>query len=189
MLPSLPQHTQGWARAINEAGHMVGRSTLESFGDSHAVMWIPNGDGTFDVLDLTPLADGNGFAQVITDPDASGSVNIAGTARIVGTVYSVLWTVDLATREVSEVFTTEGSSYLDISPVGDVLLGRRVWRPSTGAVFELESSGSRCNWTGRAFDGSGRVFGYADVSTRNGDTCSSERHTVEVGSYWTLIGG
>lgn len=101
-----PEGLSAWANDINDHGVVVGRAYFEAFEEVRAVAWIPNGDGTFELVDLQEAA-GNPAAVLFTDAQA-----ISNTGIIVGRgrdARSIFRAVILEPNE----FDTDGDGLLD----------------------------------------------------------------------------
>ena len=188
-------YTKGDALDVNNAGHVAGRNQTDVSGSGHAVMWTLNDDGSADILDLTPAADGTGdnLAGTITEA-TSGTVKILGLSTIAGVQRATIWTVDVS----SQPHTLMGERRAppegffraeEISGDGDVLGGSyRVWSPDDDVVHELPRSGNNCKRSAQAFDSSGRIFGSSEVSTKKSASCAiNGRGVIEVPVIWTKI--
>ena len=182
-LGELSDRSGSWARAINNAGHVVGRSGIGTFGEPRAVLWILEGE-TVTILDLTANSDNSGdnHATSVTEP-SGGFVQISGYTSIAGQQRPTVWTVDLWSKDVTVtavVRLEEGSGGGSaINNVGEVAVSSGVvWTPELNLVEALPTlSPRKCNTNARQLNNLGTVVGYSGVSKKGRCT----RHAV----LWT----
>jgi len=195
VLPLLPGFDRGWALGINNNGDVVGRNRIDAtFSSGRAVLWSKNTDGSYDVTDLTPLADGTGdnIAVVVGDRSPDGTISVVGRGTVASAGAATRWTVDALGRTLLEELRAPapGSTSPDIGPDGEILLGAYVWDPATNLVSELLATGTNCSMSSGAFLSSGQIIGRSEVGTKNGSTCSlNGRWVEEVAVIWTKQGG
>ena len=165
-LGELPDRSGSWARAINNSGHVVGRSGIRAAGEPRAVLWILEG-GDVAILDLTADSDNSGdnHAQDVTDL-AGGTIQIAGYTTVAGVRRPTVWTVDVPSRVVTDVQRLEELSGggASINEVGEVALSSAaVWNPIQNLVEPLPTLSKRC-WSGaNGINDSGTIVGSSAV--------------------------
>lgn len=187
-LGELSDRSGSWARAINNAGHVVGRSGIGTFGEPRAVLWILGEGETVTILDLTANSDNSGdnHATSVTEP-SGGFVQISGYTSIAGQQRPTVWTVDLRSKDVTAKDVTairleEGSGGGSaINNVGEVAVSSGVvWTPALNLVEALPTlSPRKCNTNARQLNNLGTVVGSSGVSKKGRFNCTS--HAV----LWT----
>jgi hypothetical protein len=188
-LGELEGHNNSTATGINNAGHIVGRSNV-FFEHSHAVMWIANSEGSYDIVDLAPdgVEPGSGTgARFVTEPASDGTVQVVGSQNIAGQTRNMVWTVDVAGRTVvstREVAPESYSAVVDIDAVGNVLRSNESVWTLAGEVHELPLSGKECGGGARAFDSSGNVFGTAQFSTKKTTCRYNSKDVIDLPVVW-----
>jgi len=196
-LGDLSGHPKSWARGINNAGHIVGRSGgLPSEGGTRAVVWFLESDGSVSgPLDLTADSDdsGSNHALDVTEPVA-GAIWISGYSSLAPDGNrSTVWKVDLTLRQVVEGIRAPigGSSgrtndalevavtYSDFN--GATVQRGAVWEPATGVVNTLPSLSLDCNSDASDINGGGTLVGRSSVrvKARGGWSC------VQYAVVWT----
>ena len=199
-LGDLPGHPASWARAINNAGHVVGRSGLGSQGGTpRAVLWFLEADGSVSgPLDLTPDSDdsGDNHALDLTEPVA-GAIWISGYSNLAPDGNrTTVWKVDLALRQVVERirspiglgggFGGRMNDALEVSGMysdfnGIAIYRGAVWQPVTGVVTTLPSLSLDCNSQVNDINGSGTLVGRSSVRVKARGGWSCVQHAV----VWT----
>ena len=196
-LGNLPEHSVSWARDINNAGHVVGRSGIAlQGGTERAVLWFLEPDGSVSgPLDLTADSDdsGSNHALDLTEP-ADGVIWIAGYSTLASDGNrATVWKVDLALRQVVErIRAPIGQSqrmndalevaihYSDFRNGTHYTRGA-TWQPVTGVVNPLPNLSLDCHSDVNDINGSGTLVGRSSVrvKVRGGWSC------VEHAVVWT----
>ena len=196
-LGNLPEHSVSWARDINNAGHVVGRSGIAlQGGTERAVLWFLEPDGSVSgPLDLTADSDdsGSNHALDLTEP-ADGAIWIAGYSTLASDGNrATVWKVDLALRQVVErIRAPIGQSqrmndalevailYSDFHQGTNYARGA-TWQPVTGVVNPLPNLSLDCHSEVNDINGSGTLVGRSSVrvKVRGGWSC------VEHAVVWT----
>ena len=168
-LPHLPGSNQAWARAMNNSGHVVGKSFFDlSKGEwSHAVLWIKISD-QYIVVDLGGVDDTGGSSADWVSDVSGGFITLAGYSN---KNVATFWTVDVAKGEVVETFRFQDKVYArDVNAGGDVVgEGELVWNWLGGPSSTLPGFDDRCGEPyGRRINDAGTVIGYRKVFVSTG---------------------
>lgn len=193
-LPLLPGFTKGSALAINGAGDIVGRNQTDAFSSGHAVAWFRNPDGSYDVLDLTPLASGagEGIAFAITERLVDGTFHAGGSVGYDDDIRAARWTVDPDVRSLrEELLAPDRGGVRHFAPSGDMAYaGGGIWDPATNTILEIEKEDPTCNTYGGPFDSAGRIWGRVLYNTRNDGNCGVPGKFLDYkAAVWTKFGG